>query len=127
METHCELGCEDLVIEWCLRDVVGGYYELVHWWGLEALTPSTINDKALYDCKAMACRRRVISRGDESDNNPIHMVVMHYVKPPEMMRIEKELYGLEPRSAEWTSMCEAAQRREDCQAELIPMPLLEPL
>ena len=44
-----------------------------------------------------------------------------------MMRIEKELYGLEPRSAEWTSMCEAAQRREDCQSELIPMPLLEPL
>ena len=127
VETHCDLGCEDLVIEWCMRDVLGGYYELVHWWGLDALAPSTINDKGLYECKAMACRRRVIARGDPNDNNPIQMVVFHYVKPWEMVKAEKELYGGPPAgSAEWVDMCEAAQARGDCGEEVIFMPLPEP-
>jgi len=127
VETHCDLGCEDLVIEWCMRDVLGGYYELVHWWGLDALAPSTINDKGLYECKAMACRRRVMPRGDMSDNNPIHMVVFHYVKPWEMVKAEGELYGGYPAgSPEWVKMCEDAQARPDCQEEVVSMPLPEP-
>lgn len=122
VETHCDLGCEDLVIEWCLRDVVGGYYELVHWWGLDSLSPTTINEKGLYECKAMACRRRIIARGDPNDHNPIHMVVFHYVKPWEMVKVEAELYGgpLAGSSA-WVDMCEEAQARPECQDELIAM------
>lgn len=126
VETHCDLGCEDLVIEWCLRDVVGEYYELVHWTGLDSLAPSVINDKALYDCKAMACRRRVIARGDPNDLTPIHMVCFHYVKPWEMIKADKELYGMTAGSEEWVSMCEAAQRRPECESEVIWMPLPDP-
>jgi hypothetical protein len=126
VETHCDLGCEDLVIEWCLRDVVGEYYELVHWAGLDSLAPSVINDKGLYECKAMACRRRVIARGDPNDLTPIHMVCFHYVKPWEMIKAGKELYGMTPGSEEWVSMCEAAQQRPDCESEVVWMPLPDP-
>lgn len=127
VDTHCDLGCEDLVIEQCLRDTVGEYYELVHWWGFDSLAPSTINEKGLYECKAFACRRRIIARGDATDRNPIQSVTYHYVKPKEMLRAEEELYGgPPPGSPQWTDMCEKAQAREDCAQELIPMPLPEP-
>jgi hypothetical protein len=127
VETHCNLGCEDLVIEQCLRDTIGEYYELVHWWGFDSLAPSTINEKGLYECKAFACRRRIIARGDEWDTNPIQSVTYHYVKPKEMLRAEEELYGgPPPGSPQWTDMCEQAQARQDCIQELIPMPLPEP-
>ena len=127
VDTHCGLGCEDLVIEQCLRDTVGGYYELVHWWGFDSLAPSTINEKGLYDCKAFACRRRIIARGDPNDRNPIQSVTYHYVKPPEMLRAEEELYGgPPPGSKEWVDMCEQAQARPDCKDEVIAMPLPEP-
>jgi hypothetical protein len=121
--THCGLGCEDLVIEWCMRDVVGAYYELAYWWGFESLAPSTMNDKALFECKALQCRRRYSPTGDPSDLMPIPSVVFHYVKPPDARRIEQELYGLPPGSAQWLDECEAAQQREGCKDQLIPMPL----
>jgi len=127
VDTHCDLGCEDLVIEQCLRDTVGEYYELVHWWGFDSLAPSTINEKGLYECKAFACRRRIIARGDTWDTNPIQSVTYHYVKPNEMLRAEEELYGgPPPGSPQWTDMCEQAQARDDCIQELIPMPLPDP-
>ena len=66
-------------------------------------------------------------RGDMSDNNPIHMVVFHYVKPWEMVKAEGELYGGYPAgSPEWVKMCEDAQARPDCQEEVVSMPLPEP-
>ena len=94
----------------------------VHWWGLDSLTPTQINGHALYDCKALACRRRVVATGDPNDRNPIQSVVYHYVKPAEMVRATAELYGTPPGSPEWRGMCAAAAARGDC-SDVVHMPL----
>lgn len=106
-----------------MRDVAGAYNELSYLWGFESLAPSTMNEKALFECKALQCRRRYSPTGDPSDLMPIPSVVFHYVEPLDARRIERELYGLPPGSAQWLDECEAAQQRDECANELIPMPL----
>ena len=43
-----------------------------------------------------------------------------------MIRADRELYGLRAGSEEWVSMCEAAQKRNDCESEVLSMPLPDP-
>jgi hypothetical protein len=131
VDSHCSLGCEDLVIEWCLRDIVGAYYEHARWQGFETLNPSEVNRFAMIDCKALACRRRV-ARKDvrfpllDPENHPLQVVTFHYVTAPQMVWTEAELYGMAPGSEEWVAMCEKAQARPECQEDILPMPLPTP-
>lgn len=124
----CGLGCEDLLLDLCVRDVLGVYYQPVHWEGFEMGPPQNLNRKALLDCKALTCRRRAPIEGrlDDPQRLPQQYVNFHYLSTADMESIERELYALKPGSREWVDLCEAAQERPECADALVAMPLPKP-
>ena len=87
-------GCEDVVISYCLRKALGSKYVIVRRPGFNHVDAETLNSKGLFDCRGLACRRRV--KAEDNEGKAELTIVLHWVKSGEsMMRYDNALYGKE--------------------------------
>jgi hypothetical protein len=85
-------GCEDVVFAYCLLKELGPSFKQVSAQGFNHVNGETLSERGLFECRGLACRRRV--RSPDNGGAPHRIVVLHWVKTGmAMMRYDGELYG----------------------------------